>query len=116
MKISGYYKEQGNEVNLITNYRDLYIDESIWDNYQHAIDEYVNKKISSEVFYSKMNLCFDVNNIKYEKIFISKVFTDTPVDADFLNLEIVEYGGTGFFYDKAPKLSCEIEHHIYYEI
>jgi hypothetical protein len=48
----------------------------------------------------------------FDKVFISKVFTDTPVDENILQLSNVEYGGTGFFYDKAPKLSDEVEHHM----
>lgn len=56
----------------------------------------------------------------YDKVFISKVFTDTPIDESILTLSNVEYGGTGFFYDKAPNLPDEIEHcmpdyHLYDE-
>lgn len=47
---------------------------------------------------------------EYDKIFISKVFTDTPIDDWILGLPNVEYGGTGFFYDKAPPLPEEVEH------
>lgn len=72
MKISGYYKELGNIVKLITNYDDL---------------------------------------DKFDLVYISKVFTDTFVPDEVLNLPNVKYGGTGFFYDKAPPLPCEIEHH-----
>ena len=55
----------------------------------------------------------DYNNLSiYDKIYISKVFTDTPIDEHILNLPNIEYGGTGFYYDKAPKLSGEIEHHM----
>lgn len=46
----------------------------------------------------------------YDKIYISKVFTDTVVPDGILNLSWVEYGGTGFFYDKAEPLPYEIEH------
>lgn len=49
---------------------------------------------------------------QYNKVFISKVFTDTPVPEGVLDLPNVEYGGTGFFFDKAPDLPCEIEHHM----
>ena len=73
MKISGYYKKLGSDVELKLDYEDL---ES------------------------------------YDKVFISKVFTDTPIDESVLNLPNVEYGGTGFFYDKAPKLPYEVEHHV----
>lgn len=41
---------------------------------------------------------------------MSKVFTDTSIDDEILHLENVQYGGTGFFYDIAPKLPYEIEH------
>ena len=50
----------------------------------------------------------DIRN--YDKVFISKVFTETPVPDEILKLSHVEYGGTGFFYDKAPPLDSEIEH------
>lgn len=55
----------------------------------------------------------DYQNLdQYDKVFISKVFTDTPIDASLLTLPNVEYGGTGFFYDKAPVLPDSIEHHM----
>lgn len=73
MKLSGYYKELGAEVELKNDYEDL---------------------------------------VAYDKVFISKVFTDTPIDEEILKLPNVEYGGTGFFYDKSPKLPDEVEHHM----
>lgn len=56
----------------------------------------------------------------YDKVYISKVFTKAPVPEEVLSMPNVEYGGTGFFYDKAPPLPCEIEHimpdyHLYDE-
>lgn len=56
----------------------------------------------------------------YDKVYIAKVFTDTPVPEWVLNLPNVEYNGTGFFYDKAKPLPKEIEHtrpdyHLYDE-
>lgn len=117
MKLSGYYKELGHDVKLITDYKDLYFDESIWLDYQSASKDYEkrlkrNERLNSNILYEKMSPCFREENIKFDKIFISKVFTDTPIDEDFLNLSNVEYGGTGFFYDKAPKLPDEVEHHM----
>ena len=47
---------------------------------------------------------------EYDKVYISKVFTATPCPEEVLTKENVEYGGTGFFYDKAKPLPCEIEH------
>lgn len=73
MKISGYQKEQGNNVTLKLDY----------------------------------------NNLEdYDQVFISKVFTDTPIDSQILQLNNVIYGGTGFYYDQADPLPYEIEHHM----
>jgi len=46
------------------------------------------------------------------QVYISKVFTDTAIPEEVLRLPNVRHGGTGFFYDKAPKLPEEIEHHM----
>lgn len=56
----------------------------------------------------------------YDKVYISKAFTDTYVPEDVAAMENVLCGGTGFFYDKAPPLPAEIEHsrpdyHLYDE-
>ena len=57
---------------------------------------------------------------EYDHIYISKVFTDTPVPDEIDSLkhkkihttERIQIGGTGFFFDKAPNLPDEIEHHM----
>ena len=54
---------------------------------------------------------------KYDEVFISKVFTYTPVPDSIKKFiendsERVHVGGTGFYYDKAPVLPPEIEHHM----
>lgn len=48
----------------------------------------------------------------FDRIYISKVFMDTPVLDTALKLANVSYGGTGFFYDKAPALPEVIEHQM----
>lgn len=48
----------------------------------------------------------------YDAVYLSKVFTDTPVPDEVLELKNVRYGGTGFYYDKAPCLSSAIEHQM----
>lgn len=48
----------------------------------------------------------------FDKVFISKVFTDTVIPNEVLSIPNVQYGGTGFFYDKAPPLPKEVEHHM----
>ena len=60
------------------------------------------------------------NLAEFDKVCISKVFTKTYVPEEVLTMSNVEYGGTGFFYDKAPPLPSEIEHikpdyHLYDE-
>lgn len=56
----------------------------------------------------------DYDNLpNFDKVFIAKVFSDTPVpDGNILKFPNVEYGGTGFFYDKSKPLPPEIEHHM----
>ena len=71
MKLSAFEKEEGNEVELKTDYKDL---------------------------------------ARYDKVYLAKVFLDTPVPPEVLKLPQVIYGGTGFFYDKAKKLPDPIEH------
>lgn len=46
----------------------------------------------------------------FDLVYISKVFTKTKVPKEVLHLPHVQYGGTGFFYDKAPSLPAEVEH------
>ena len=56
-------------------------------------------------------LVVDYANIQqFDKVYISKVFTDTPVPQEVLSLPNVIIGGTGFFYDKAPPLLHDVEH------
>jgi len=60
-----------------------------------------------------VKLKMDYDNLDlFDKVYISKVFTDTPINENVLSLHNVEYGGTGFFFDKAPNLPVEIEHHM----
>jgi len=59
----------------------------------------------------EVELLLDYDRIEnYDKVFISKVFTDTEVPEGILKLSWVEHGGTGFYYDKAQPLPDEIEH------
>ena len=61
----------------------------------------------------KVILKQDYSNLQnFDTVYISKVFTKTNVPNDVLSLPNVQYGGTGFFYDKAPALAKDIEHHF----
>lgn len=91
------------------------IDADLIGRKKHRFPNLVCMKISG--YYKEQNnsvvLKTDYNNLSaYDKVFISKVFTDTPIDENILRLPNVEHGGTGFFYDKAPFLPNEIEHHM----
>ena len=48
----------------------------------------------------------------FDRVYISAVFTSTKVPVSTLMKDNVSYGGTGFFYDKAPVLPAEIEHYM----
>jgi hypothetical protein len=46
---------------------------------------------------------------QYDKVYCAKVFSDTETP-DYLQGKNIQFGGSGFFYDKAEKLPYEIEH------
>lgn len=71
MKISGYHKQIGNQVHLLTEYSNLE---------------------------------------RFDRVYLSKVFTGTQYPQEVLSMEHVVYGGTGFYLDQAPELPCKIEH------
>ena len=49
---------------------------------------------------------------KYDETYIAKVFTDTPMPDYIVETDHIHLGGTGFYFDKAPNLPDEIEHHM----
>lgn len=99
------------------------IDADLIGRKKHRFPNLACMKIST--FYkmggANVRLLLDYDGIEsYDRVFISRVFTDTPVPEEVLTLPNVEYGGTGFFYDAAPALPYEIEHsmpdyHLYDE-
>jgi hypothetical protein len=53
----------------------------------------------------------DYNNLdNYDKIYLSKVFSFTKIPINLSLYPNIEFGGTGFYFDKAPDLPYEIEH------
>lgn len=46
---------------------------------------------------------------QYDKVYCAKVFSDTETP-DYLQGKNIQFGGSGFYYDKAEKLPYEIEH------
>jgi hypothetical protein len=62
---------------------------------------------------AEVNLLMNYNwSDDYDHIYISKAFTDTPIPDWVCETEKVHIGGTGFYFDKAPNLPDEIEHHM----
>lgn len=49
---------------------------------------------------------------KFDQVYVSKVFTDTPVPKWLCETEKIHIGGTGFFFETAPDLPIEVEHHM----
>lgn len=91
------------------------IDADLIDKKKHRFPNLASMKLSGyhKELGDNVSLLLDYNNIQnFDKVYISKVFTDTKVPEYILKLKNVEYGGTGFYYDKAPQLSYEIEHHM----
>lgn len=99
MKLSSYYKSLGNEVNLLMSY---------------DIDEY-DMVFISKVFI-KTDIPMEDRSIKKTELNCAEYYANNK----FLKNPKIAYGGTGFFYEKAPKLPNEIEHcmpdyHLYDE-
>lgn len=89
------------------------IDADLISRKRHRFPNLACMKISA--YYKRagheVSLLRSYNEIEnYDKVFVSKVFTETPVPEGITELPWVEYGGTGFFYDAAPALPDEIEH------
>lgn len=89
------------------------IDAEIIGKTKHRFPNLCSMKLSS---YHKAKgdtviLLTSYDDVEYfDKVYISKVFTKTPVPQEVLDMPNVEHGGTGFFYDKAPPLPYEVEH------
>ena len=97
------------------------IDAEIIGKKKHRFPNLASMKLSA--FHKQkgdsVDLLLSYDNVpEYDKVYISKVFTDTPVPEYILSLPNVKYGGTGFFYDTAEPLPSEIEnimpdYHLY---
>ena len=97
------------------------IDADLLGRNKHRFPNLVCEKISAywKEKGASVELLYSYDNIKkYDAVYISKVFTDTPCP-DYLKDEKwlsshpkIHIGGTGFYFDKAPNLPDEIEHHM----
>lgn len=91
------------------------IDADLIGRTRHRFPNLVCEKISAYWKERKadVHLKLDYNNlVEYDHVFISKVFTDTPIPDWLKETEQIHLGGTGFYFDKAPALPNEIEHHM----
>lgn len=102
MKISAFHKSQGDQVVLKMDYENL--------------EQYDKVYISKVFIDTEIPMEKDDKTLKNEET-VGEYYADHPL----LCLQNVEYGGTGFFYDKAPPLPVEIEHikpdyHLYDDV
>lgn len=97
------------------------IDADLLGRDKHRFPNLVCEKISAywKEKGANVHLLFNYHEIKKcDEVYISKVFTDTPCPKYLYNEKWlkkhsnVHIGGTGFFFDKAPNLPEEIEHHM----
>jgi hypothetical protein len=93
MKLSAYYKELGNSVKLLLSYDEI-------ENYDNVF--------ISKVFI-KTEIPFEPEDKTLKK---ETTIVDYYKDNIFLKNPKIEFGGTGFYYEKSPKLPYEIEHHM----
>lgn len=102
------------------------IDADLLGRDKHRFPNLVCEKISAyhKKLGNEVQLLMDYDHMdEYDEIYISKVFTDTWIPEwidEGVNKETAEIslpekyhvGGTGFFFDHAPNLPDEIEHHM----
>lgn len=91
------------------------VDADLLGRKKHRFPNLACEKISS--YYKQeghdTKLVLDYNELyEYDKVFISKVFTDTTIPAFLQESDAMHLGGTGFFFDKAPNLPKYIEHQM----
>lgn len=89
------------------------IDADLIGRKKHRFPNLACMKISS--YYKRkdhvVKLLLNYDSIdEYDRVVISKVFTDTLVPKRILEKQNVRYGGTGFFYENAVSLPHRIEH------
>lgn len=102
------------------------IDADLIGRKKHRFPNLVCEKISAywKERGAEVKLKLDYENLDtFDEVYISKVFTDTPVpkwiqdgiDMDNVKVTLppnIHVGGTGFFFAKAPNLPEDIEHHM----
>ena len=103
------------EINLKRRLKIGIVDADLIGRDKHRFPNLVCEKISAywKERGAHVDLLLDYDNFKdYDHVYISKVFTDTPVPKRLKETKKIHLGGTGFYFDKAPDLPYEIEHHM----
>lgn len=91
------------------------IDADLLGRHKHRFPNLACEKLSGywKAQGADVALLMDYDHLnEYDQVYVSKVFTDTPVPEWLVETEKIHIGGTGFFFDKAPNLPKEIEHHM----
>lgn len=91
------------------------IDADLIGRKKHRFPNLVSEKISAywKERGAEVELKLDYEDLdSYDHVYISKVFTDTPFPKNIVESDRIHMGGTGFYFDKAPNLPDEIEHHM----
>ena len=97
------------------------IDADLIGRQKHRFPNLVCEKISAywNERGKKTQLLLSYDNLEeYDEVYISKVFTDTECPLELYDEKWlrehphIHVGGTGFYFDKAPNLPDEIEHHM----
>lgn len=91
------------------------VDADLIGRHKHRFPNLVCEKLSGywKEKGAEVSLLLDYDHFdEYDHVYVSKVFTDTPVPDHVKETNKVSIGGTGFYFDKAPDLPYEIEHHM----
>jgi len=91
------------------------IDADLIGRHKHRFPNLACEKIAAywKEHNADVKLLLDYDHMAdYDQVYVSKVFTDTPVPEWLEETERIHLGGTGFYFDKAPNLPNEIEHHM----
>ena len=91
------------------------IDADLIGRHKHRFPNLASEKIAA--YWKEQNadvkLLLDYDYLDdYDHVYVSKVFTETPVPDGLEETDHIHLGGTGFYFDKAPNLPYEIEHHM----
>lgn len=83
------------------------IDADLLGRHKHRFPNLACEKLSGywKAQGADVALLMDYDHLnEYDQVYVSKVFTDTPVPEWLVETDKIHIGGTGFYFDKAPNL------------